>query len=180
LHLTFETHSWSEDNDRGRATGWLPGRLSDRGRRLAKELGERRRDAGVVFVSDLGRAMETAAIAFEGAAIPILADWRLRECDYGQMNGMPPVELHKNRLSHLDDPYPGGESWRGALERVNAFLDDLAGPLGERWIGVRVLIVGHVATKWALDCRITGRSLEELAGEDFAWREGWDYELSRG
>lgn len=124
--------------------------------------------------------METATIAFEGAAIPILADWRLRECDYGQLNGMPAVELHRRRLAHLDDPYPGGESWRDALKRVNTFLDDLAGPLGERWNDVPVLIIGHVATKWALDCRLTGRSLEELAGEDFAWREGWDYELSRG
>jgi 2,3-bisphosphoglycerate-dependent phosphoglycerate mutase len=144
---------------------------------LAKELGARRGDAGVVFVSDLGRAMETAAIAFEGAAIPVLADWRLRECDYGQMNGMPAAELHAHRRAHLDDPYPGGESWRGALKRVNAFLDELAGPLGERWAGHRVLIIGHVATKWALDCRLAGRRLEDLMDEDFAWREGWDYEL---
>jgi hypothetical protein len=39
-----------------------------------------------------------------------------------------------------------------------------------------VLIVGHVATRWALDCRLAGRRLEDLMEEDFAWREGWDYE----
>jgi broad specificity phosphatase PhoE len=144
---------------------------------LAKELGERRRDAAVVFVSDLGRAMETAALAFEGAAMPILADWRLRECDYGQLNGMPAVELHKHRRAHLDDPYPGGESWRSALMRVDAFLDDLTGRPGERWASDGALIIGHVATKWALDRRILGRKLEDLIGEDFVWREGWDYEL---
>ena len=77
--LTFETHSWSEDNDHGIATGWLPGRLSDRGRALASELGERRRDVSVVFVSDLARAVETAEVAFRGAGIRVLADWRLRE-----------------------------------------------------------------------------------------------------
>ncbi|MGH3547501.1 MAG: hypothetical protein ACRDQU_05150 [Pseudonocardiaceae bacterium] len=37
--IVFETHSWSEDNDRGVGTGWLPGRLSERGRELARELG---------------------------------------------------------------------------------------------------------------------------------------------
>jgi broad specificity phosphatase PhoE len=176
LHLTFETHSWSEDNDRGVATGWLPGQLSERGRALAGELGARRRDASVVFVSDLRRAVETVEIAFAGATTPILADWRLRECDYGRMNGMPAAELHAHRRAHLDQPYPEGESWRASLARVGAFLDDLQGWLGHRWSGGRVLIVGHVATRWALDCRLAGRRLEDLMEEDFAWREGWDYE----
>ena len=35
VQIVFETHSWSEDNDRGVATGRLPGRLSARGRELA-------------------------------------------------------------------------------------------------------------------------------------------------
>ncbi len=58
--IVYETHSISEDNERGVATGWLPGRLSDRGRVLAHELGERRRNDGVkvVFTSDLARAVE--------------------------------------------------------------------------------------------------------------------------
>jgi 2,3-bisphosphoglycerate-dependent phosphoglycerate mutase len=177
MQLTFETHSWSEDNDRGLATGWLPGRLSARGRDLAAELGERRRDATVVFVSDLGRAMETATIAFGGMGKTILADWRLRECDYGQLNGMPAIQLHSGRLAHLDEPYPEGESWRAAIWRVDEFLNDLQGGLGGRWSDGRVLIIGHVATRWALDCRLAGRTLEDLIDGDFAWREGCDYEL---
>ncbi|GAA3422731.1 histidine phosphatase family protein [Streptosporangium vulgare] len=62
MEIVFETHSWSEDNDRGIATGWLPGRLSERGRHLAGELGGRRRGDGLaaVFTSDLARAVETA------------------------------------------------------------------------------------------------------------------------
>ncbi|HEX3916248.1 MAG TPA: histidine phosphatase family protein [Caulobacteraceae bacterium] len=178
MHLTFETHSWSEDNDRGTATGWLPGRLSERGRGLAAELGGRRAGAAVVFVSDLRRAMETAEIAFAGSGTPVLADWRLRECDYGRLNGMPAAQLHANRRAYLDQPYPEGESWRGAVARVGAFLDDLQGPLGKRWSSRPVLIIGHVATRWALDCRLAGRRLEDLIDEDFAWREGWGYELS--
>ena len=80
--VVFETHSWSEDNEIGRATGWLPGRLSPRGRELAEQLGSRHRgDITTVFTSDLYRAVETADIAFGRAALPILHDWRLRECN---------------------------------------------------------------------------------------------------
>jgi 2,3-bisphosphoglycerate-dependent phosphoglycerate mutase len=66
IELVFETHSTTEDNERGRATGWLPGRLSDRGRLQARELGRRRAGDRItaVFSSDLARAAETASVAF--------------------------------------------------------------------------------------------------------------------
>ena len=81
--IVFETHSTSEDNEAGRATGWLPGRLSSSGHRHARQLGERRRNDGIdaVFTSDLRRAVETAELAFAETSIPVLHDWRLRECD---------------------------------------------------------------------------------------------------
>jgi bisphosphoglycerate-dependent phosphoglycerate mutase len=43
IELVFETHSLSTDNERGIATGWLDGELSERGRDLAGVLGRRRR-----------------------------------------------------------------------------------------------------------------------------------------
>ena len=50
-------------------------------------LGARRRHDGIdaVFTSDLWRAIETTMIAFADTPLPILYDWRLRECDYGQV-----------------------------------------------------------------------------------------------
>ena len=175
IELVFETHSTTEDNEFGRATGWRPGRLSEQGRAQALQLGQRRADDRIaaVFSSDLARAAETASLAFGGSAIPVLYDWRLRECDYGRCNGMPAAELHAGRSEHLDLPYPGGESWRQAVARVARFLGDL--PL--RWEGQRVLLIGHVATRWGLDHFIGGAALEDLAGQDFAWREGWEYLL---
>jgi broad specificity phosphatase PhoE len=174
IHIVYETHSITEDNERGHATGWLPGRLSARGRDLAVALGDRRRDDGLaaVFASDLHRAAETAEIAFAGSAVPILYDWRLRECDYGDLNGAPVPVVHAWR-ARLDEPYPGGESWRQAVARVGRFLDDL--PM--RWSGRRVLVIGHVATRWAFDHLLGGVPLEDLAAADFAWREGWDFTL---
>jgi alpha-ribazole phosphatase/probable phosphoglycerate mutase len=174
--VVFETHSTTVDNEQGRATGWLPGQLSARGQAQARHLGRRREDDGItaVFSSDLARAVQTASIAFGQPVIPVLHDWRLRECDYGSRNGMPASELHAGRLEHLDQPYPGGESWRQAVTRVSRFLADL--PL--RWNGRRVLVIGHVATRWGLEHFVNGVPLERLALEDFAWQEGWEYRIS--
>jgi len=68
VEIVFETHSTSEDNERGVATGWLPGALSLTGREQSVALGARRRDQSfaVVFTSDLRRAVETAELAFAG------------------------------------------------------------------------------------------------------------------
>ena len=109
VEVVFETHSLSVDNERGIATGWLPGSLSETGQRLARELGERRRadDIDVVFTSDLHRAVETAQIAFLGVAIRIYPDARLRECNYGAMNGMPASRLAAERPLRIDRPFPG-------------------------------------------------------------------------
>ena len=169
--VVYETHSTSEHNEAGIATGWLGGALSAAGRAQAIELGERRRGDGIelVVASDLWRAVETAAIAFEGSGIPLRVDWRLRECDYGRLTAMPRTVLDEQRVRRVDEPWPGGESWRQAVARVSSFLDEVRGE--------RVLVIGHVATRWALDHRVNGRSLEDLAAEEFDWREGWEYEL---
>jgi 2,3-bisphosphoglycerate-dependent phosphoglycerate mutase len=173
VEIVFETHSLSEDNESGIATGWLPGRLSETGRRLAAELGDRRRgeDLSAVFTSDLARAVETAELAFGGTGVPIYRDPRLRECNYGTMNGMPTSRLEAERLRRIDEPFPGGESWRQAVERVGGFLDELATTRD----GERVLVIGHVATRWGLEHFCLGTPVEELARAPFRWQEGWTY-----
>lgn len=176
IEIVYETHSTSEDNEAGVASGWAHSRLSPTGREQARALGERRRDDDiqVVFSSDLRRAVETVEIAFPGVDMPVLLDWRLRECDYGGQTRAPVAEHHAGRCHHVDTPYPGGESWRQAVDRVGRFLDDLM----FRWDGCRILVVGHVATRWALDHLIDGTPLTVLCDADFAWQEGWEYQLA--
>jgi len=87
---------------------------------------------------------------------------------------MPVSELHAGRIEHLDQLYPGGESWRQAVDRVGRFLVDL--PL--RWSGCRLLVIGHVATRWGLEHFIDGVPLENLVREEFAWQAGWEYRFS--
>ena len=174
VEIVFETHSWSEDNDRGVATGWGGCGLSSRGEALARELGSRRRDDRIdtVFTSDLRRAVQTAEIAFNGTDLWILKDWRLRECDYGDLTGRPSAEVHA-AVTTLDDRYPNGESWREAMRRVERFVSDL--PL--RWEGKRVLVIGHVATLWGLEHAINARPLETIRSAMDPWREGWEFVL---
>ena len=177
LTIVFETHSTTLDNERGIATGWLGGRLSATGRANARMMGLRRRDDGVtaVMTSDLNRAVETAWIAFRGSGIPVSLDWRLRECNYGAMNGMPQSQLRVERPRRLDEPFPNGESWRQAIERVERLLSDVE----RKHKNGRIFLIGHVATRWALDHYARGASLDRLIDEPFHWQEGWEYVLPR-
>jgi broad specificity phosphatase PhoE len=176
VEIVFETHSISTDNERGVATGRRDGELSERGRELARALGERRRDDRIaaVFVSDLRRAVETAEIAFAASGIPVQLDPRLRECDYGEWNGAAVARIEAERSRRIDEPFPGGESYRQCVERMRSFLDDL----GREFEGERVLVIGHSATRWALDHLLNGIPLEELVDAPFAWQEGWLYRLT--
>lgn len=178
IKLVYETHATTTDNEAGIATGWLPGRLSEAGRTNARELGARRRNDGiaVVYVSDLERALETVRIAFAGDPTPVIAEPRLRECNYGRFNGMARAQLEAERAQHVHLPWPGGESYLTVVARTRAFLIDLA----DRWDGSRVLLVGHSANRWAIDHLVLGRDLADLLVADFAWQPGWEYELPAG
>lgn len=170
--LIYETHATTLDNEQGIATGWLPGELSERGRREAQELGRRRSEAGVVFSSDLRRAVQTVELA--GLRAPHFQDWRLRECNYGEFNGVardqrvPPVE-------HVERPFPGGgQSYNQVVELTRSFLDDV-----KRWHdGQVVLVVAHSANRWAIEHLLGSRApMEQLIADGVNWQPGWEYEL---
>lgn len=175
VQIVYETHATTEDNEQGIATGWLPGRLSTTGRRQAEELGQRRRDDGIaaVYVSDLARAVDTAHIAFGSTDLRVIRDPRLRECNYGELNGKPVTRLEAERPRHLDEPFPGGESYDDVVSRMADLLEDLR----QTWLGQRVLLIGHAAPRWALDHLINGESLEDLVGSPFDRQPGWEYVL---
>jgi 2,3-bisphosphoglycerate-dependent phosphoglycerate mutase len=145
-------------------------------RALARELGGRRRHKGIcaVFTSDLRRAVETAEFAFAGSDIPVLHDWRLRECDHGEPNREPVDQVKQRPQQHLNTPYAGGESWMQAVDRVAGFVRDLLA----RWHGHPVLVIGHVVTMWALDIQLRAASLADLAATGFDQQDGWAYDVA--
>ncbi|GAA1592090.1 histidine phosphatase family protein [Kribbella karoonensis] len=169
--LIYETHSITLDNESGIATGWLPGELSPEGVHQAKELGERRRDVDVVFSSDLLRAVQTVEVA--GFVVPHLQDWRLRECNYGELNGAP-VDALAPRAERVRDPFPGGQSYADVVELTRSFLADV-----KQWYdAATVLVVAHSANRWALEHLLgSGRPMEELIEAPFDWQPGWTYAL---
>lgn len=175
VEIVFETHSISEDNERGVATGWLNGRLSPRGRVLAHELGRRRQMEvfEAIYVSDLNRAVETARLAFGGSDLPIVRDARLRECNYGDMNGCDSSLLHGHRRRWIDTPFPRGQSYREVVRQMQLFLRELA----EAHADGKVLLIGHSATRWSLEVLLAGQQLADLVDAPFNWQPGWHYHL---
>jgi alpha-ribazole phosphatase/probable phosphoglycerate mutase len=171
--ILFETHSISEDNERGVASGWHHSRLSARGRDLAVELGRRRSNDAIaaVFCSDLRRAVETINVAFAGVDLPTFLDWRLRECDYGALNGGTAMTRAQERARFVDLPYPGGESWREAASRVWSSMEDIV----RRHDGERILVIGHMATRYALDHYVNDAALETVVADAVVWQAGWEY-----
>ena len=175
VELVYETHATTLDNEQGIATGWLPGLLSARGQADAAELGERRRDTGLaaVYSSDLARAVETTTIGLGGSGIPIHLDPRLRECNYGDLNGCPRDAIGQ-RAARIDVPFPGGQSYRDVVESTQSLLDDLY----RNHEGERVLLVAHSANRWALQHLLDGIPLEDLVDAPFDWQPGWCWTLT--
>ena len=175
IELVYETHSTTRDNEEGIATGWLPGELSERGRGRARELGRRRRDDGIaaVFSSDLRRAVETAELAFPDGQLPLHQDARLRECNYGDLNGAPTAEVTATRLDRIETPFPNGESSQQVVARTREFLADLMREHDRE----RVLVIAHSANRWAIEHLLYGKRLAEVIEEPFAWQPGWEYVL---
>jgi broad specificity phosphatase PhoE len=178
IELWYETHSISVDNERGIATGWLPGELSEQGHVLAASLGERLRGrrAGALFASDLYRAVQTAEIARQLYAAPLILDPLLRECNYGDLNGHPKEEIDALRLASIDQPFPNGESYSEVVERTRRFLLSL----GPEWEGTTIMLVSHSANRWALDLLFNNRPLSDSMTSPFNWQPGWRYELTDG
>ena len=125
VELVYETHSTSVDNEHGIATGWLDGRaLRARPSNRREALGEQRRDDGIaaVYASDLGRAVETARIAFGETGIPVHYDPCLRECDYGELNGAACRE--SRRLPPRRRALPRRRELPAGRRADRAFLDE--------------------------------------------------------
>lgn len=179
--ILFESHATSLDNEAHLASGHNDVELSELGKTQAKELGERYKDEkfDAIFCSDLQRSYKSAEIAF-GSNFPIIKDKRLRECDYGDLTQQPSSEVDPLKMKHISAPFPNGESYEQALERMKSFLDDLkknykGPPNGEA--RKKVMIIGHRATQYGLEHWIKGLSLKEIITTFWSWQPGWVYIL---
>jgi broad specificity phosphatase PhoE len=175
IDLWCEVHAQTYHNAADLASGHYDVALTDYGRAHAQSVMRGRyadQPFDVVFTSDTQRAYDTACLMFADRAIPILQDARLRECDYGDFEGRPRVEMERMRLSAICTPFPNGESYAQVAARMRHFLMQLA---AER-DGQRVMLVGHGATLWTLEHWLQGKSLAAVIGKfpERPWRFALD------
>lgn len=170
--IVFETHATSLDNEAGLASGWFDVDLSPAGEQQAAELGARYAvtPPDVAFTSDARRARRTVEIAF-GNQVDIVCDRRLRECDYGRLTRASTSDIDAIRHSHIDAPFPDGESYRDVVSRVREWLDEVL----QQHAGTTVLVVGHRATWYALEHLLAGRPLADVIAAEWRWQPGWHY-----
>lgn len=176
--ITYLVHGTTTDNEKNISSGWKDAGLSDLGVRqsieLKNQIGGKKFDA--VFCSDLKRAADSAQIVF-GGVTPIVADTRLRECNYGTYNGEPSLVVEPMCEMKITEQFPKGESYEDVKARIADFLEFLR----QNYDGKNIAIVSHKAPQLALDVLLRGKLWEEAFAEDWrktkAWRPGWEYNL---
>jgi len=175
VKIIFESHSTTTDNQAHIASGWKDVDLSELGLKQSEELGERSRNRNLdaVFCSDLLRAVHSAKIAFGDTGIPIIKDARLRECNYGDLNGAPSEEVDKEKPQRIAVPFPNGESYQQTTKRMAEFLNDLK----KNYEGKTIMIIGHRATQYGLENLINGIPLKVIIPAPWKWQPGWIYNL---
>jgi broad specificity phosphatase PhoE len=177
--ITFFVHGTTADNELRIASGWNDIGLSERGVREATELKRHTEDAkfDVVFCSDLKRAHDFARLVWQGTC-QIIPDRRLRECNYGKLNGAPSdiVEPMQEK-GEVTTRFAEGESY----EDVKARIADFLGFLKKNYEGRNVAVVAHKAPQLSLDVLLKGKTWEQALAEDWrktaTWRPGWEYNL---
>src|SRR4029079_16566604 len=100
-------------------------------------------------------------------------DMRLRECNYGNLNGAPAPRVHAERRARVDKPFPGGQSYRDVVDQTRDFLGDRA----RDYDGKRVLLISHSANRWALQHILEDAALEKIVAAEFDWQPGWKFLL---
>lgn len=177
VKITYFVHGTTTDNEQDLASGWKDVDLSDLG--VQQSVGLRNQinveSFDRIYCSDLKRAVHSTKITFQD--IPFIVDQRLRECNYGDLNGKSTKEVEQIELDCIDNPFPNGESYRSVEGRILDFLDSLRKHQAEKHIA----IIAHKAPQLALDVILKGRTWEQAFADDWrktkSWQPGWEYEV---
>ena len=88
VKIIYFVHGTTTDNIEHKSTGWLHGNLSEKGIEQSIKLREQinLNEIDLVISSDLKRAIDSAKYTFKDSKV-ILHDKRIRECNYGDLNG---------------------------------------------------------------------------------------------
>ncbi|MEG0872597.1 MAG: histidine phosphatase family protein [Clostridia bacterium] len=177
VKITYFVHGTTTDNVDKLSTGWIQGELTEKGIQQSIDLKEQVNisDFDIVISSDLKRAVDSAKYTFDGLK-EILHDSRIRECNYGDLNGKS-SELVKYE-EHIDIPFPNGESLKDVENRVKEFCNYLL----EDYDGKHIAIIAHKAPQFAFQVLTQGITWEEAIQSDWrktkSWQPGWEYNIT--
>lgn len=129
-------HGETEWNRQGRFQGQKDSKLTQKGELQAQRqkelLSSLAHRPETVFVSPLGRAVQTARLIF-GASYELTIDDRLKEIGFGAWEGLTRDQLEKQHGDLFDDELwhfnsPGGESYDSIRDRVTDFVNSISAP----------------------------------------------------
>ena len=179
IKITYFVHGTTTDNEQHISSGWEDVELSELGVQQSIALKNQTKDKkfDVVFCSDLQRAHNSAKLAWDGI-YSIIPDARLRECNYGKLNGASSTIVEPLQEEEcITNKFPEGESYEDVKARIADFLEFLK----KNYDGKSIAIVGHKAPQLSLDVSIKGKTWKQALAEDWrktkAWKPGWEYEL---
>ena len=166
LRLLLARHDQTDWNAQHRYQGHAQVPLNETGQRQAAALGDRlaREGIEVVYSSDLPRAWQTAQAVAAVCGLPVQAEPRIREMDFGEWQGRTHAEIrglggasahpggHQEPLSYAP---PGGETLGQLAERVRAALEDARRTQQDK----TVLWVTHGGPLRTLLCLVLGLDL---------------------
>lgn len=177
IQITYFVHGTTTDNEQHISSGWKDAELSELGVKQSIALREETKDLkfDVVFCSDLKRAHDSAKLTWENV-YEIIPDERLRECNYGQLNGASSDIVEPMQEEEcITNKFPAGESYEDVKVRVADFLEFLR----KHYDGKHVAIVAHKAPQLALDVLLRGKTWQQALAEDWRktknWKPGWEY-----
>ena len=176
VKLIYFVHGTTYDNASKKCSGWKQVELNDLGKEQAENLGKINSNIkfDIIFTSDLIRAIDSANIAFPN--IDKIQDERLRECNYGDLDGED-----KNLIiyeDHVDVPFPNGESLKDVEKRIRSFIKNIL----EKYDGKTIGIVAHRAPQLAFEVITKNISWEKANKNDWRktgdWQPGWEYDIN--
>ena len=176
IKIIYFVHGTTTDNELHKAAGWNEVDLSEKGIEQSRALRGQINIDEIDFVisSDLKRAIHSANNIFENDK-EIITDRRLRECNYGDLNGDDSSKVKYDE--HIEENFPNGESLMDVEKRMRSLYNELL----ERYDGKTIAFVAHKATQLALDVITKNMTWEDAIANDWrktkAWQPGWIYKL---
>lgn len=103
----------------------------------------------------------------------IIYDRRLRECNYGNLNGGLSKKVKYEE--HINKPFENGESLVDVEKRIMMLIDDIK----NKFTFKKIALISHRAPQLALDVCLNEMIWSEAIDADWRtkgeWQPGWKY-----